>query len=135
MRPTLLLVVLALVAACPKPVALPPPDVNAPCSAEGSSPALVPFIGAWQPEDSAAIFRFCMVDGDLAVDGWDAGTDERFVISAVVFDGTELRFTSYFPSTRFTVNNSMRFEGDVLIDVRNNEGEGARMERKGERTP
>lgn len=118
---------------CPKPVEVAevPLDVNVPCSAEGANSALQPFIGAWQPEDSSAIFRFCMSGGELKVDGWDSMNDERFQISAVAFDGTELRFDSFMPSTNFKVQNTLAFVDGVLIDVRNGEDEGARMERKG----
>ncbi len=106
-------------------------DVNAPCDPTGAAPALRPFLGAWQPEDSSAIFRACMSGGQLRVDGWDSADGERFVISAVAFDGTELRFDSLRPSTEFRVQNTLAFVDGELIVVRNGQGEGARMEKKG----
>lgn len=88
------------------------------CSGAGAPADLLPLIGAWKAADTSAIFRVCMANGALTVDGWDGGDMEPFVVSKVSFQRGELRFTSLMPSTNWSVDNVYRKEAGRWVDVR-----------------
>jgi hypothetical protein len=50
------------------------------------------------------------------VSGVDVSDGERFVISDVRWDGTELHFTSLMPSTSYELMRTIRVVGDGVIE-------------------
>lgn len=88
------------------------------CDATGAPPALAPWIGAWRAEDTSAVFRICMVGGQVVVDGFDSADGERFEITDLQVNGAVVAFTSRMPSTDFSVHNVFQPQGDVYLDMR-----------------
>lgn len=114
--------------ACAHPGSVSSAVEPAGCSAVGAPAPLAPLIGAWKAADSSAIFRVCMVNGQIGVDGWDSGDKEAFVVSDIAVQGAELRFTSLMPSTNWSVKNTWRKEQGVWVNVRG-EDPGVRIDK------
>jgi hypothetical protein len=90
-----------------------------------SGPATVgrkhPLIGTWitETEDSDAAFTISVKDGALAVSGFCLSDGERFIISALSWDGERLRFTARMPSTSAVTWNcfSIRPDGKANLEL------------------
>lgn len=73
------------------------------------------FAGTWRGDDSVIEYSFSIRGEPIAVRGVDASDGEELCIQDVVFDGSELRFTSICPSTSYALRHVFRLvDGDRI---------------------
>jgi hypothetical protein len=77
-----------------------------------------PLVGTWEAdeEDSRAVYRVVVKDGEFAVTGIDELDGEAFEISETTWDGHALHFASLMPSTGHRARHVFRLRDDGRVD-------------------
>ena len=73
-----------------------------------------PLIGTWEEEPNiggttTVVFEVSVKDGGFVVTAWDSEDGTELIISQVKWDGSTLRFTSFYPPCDHTATNLMRY--------------------------
>ena len=75
-----------------------------------------PLVGTWAEQDNpfnktSVTYEIRVNDGCFTVTGIDEETGENLKISRVGWNGESLRFTTYFPPTRYRTSHEMKIVG------------------------
>ena len=82
-----------------------------------------PLIGTWEEEPNiggttTVVFEVSIKDGGFVVTAWDSEDGTELKISQVKWDGSELRFTSFYPPGEHTTANLMRYSSKGKLRLR-----------------
>jgi hypothetical protein len=66
------------------------------------------FVGTWRHDDSVVEYSISIHGNPLTVTGIDVNDGEDLLIEDVRFDGSELSFTSFCPSTSYRLRHIFR---------------------------
>lgn len=72
------------------------------------SAAISKLVGTWRHQDSVVEYSISVLGDPLEVTGIDTNDGEKLRITDVRMEGTELRFTSTCPSTRYRLQHVLR---------------------------
>lgn len=67
-------------------------------------------VGTWEPldETSRVVFEITMKSSGLKVKAWDKDDGEQIVVSKIKWDGKELTFETYLPSSKWRTRNRVK---------------------------
>jgi hypothetical protein len=82
-----------------------------------------PFVGTWEEEPNASgtttvVFEISVKHGRFVVSAWDSEDGTELKISRVKWDGSALRFTSFYPPGEHTAINAMRYRSKGKLNLR-----------------
>lgn len=82
-----------------------------------------PLIGTWQEEPSiggttSVVFKVSVKDGAFVVTSWDSDDGTELKVSQVKWDGSTLRFTSFYPPGEHTAINLVRYSSRGKLRLR-----------------
>jgi len=70
-------------------------------------------VGTWEERENPVyktpvVYEIELADGHFCVSGKDEDSGKRLTVSGIVWDGKALRFTTYFPPTRYRATHVMQ---------------------------
>jgi hypothetical protein len=81
------------------------------------------FLGTWEEEPNVGgtttvVFEVSVKHGRFVVTAWDSEDGTELRISQVKWDGTALRFISFYPPGEHTAINAMRYRSKGKLNLR-----------------
>lgn len=82
-----------------------------------------PFVGTWEEEPNVGgtttvVFEISVKHGRFVVTAWDSEDGTELGISQVKWDGSALRFSSFYPPGEHTAINAMRYRYKGKLNLR-----------------